>query len=339
MTPFISVIVPVYNMEKLVGRCLRSIVSQSFKDIELLVIDDGSTDGSGEVIGQFVATDPRVRCFSELNSGVSAARNLGLNNAEGEYIMFIDADDEIAPGYLQNISFQAKDSGVDLLVWGITRCFSDGRSEQWAPLKDGTYNRTDFFKAFPAEQYGKHEGLFGFVPNKLIKKDIVDRFGIRFDTTLNIMEDYDFFLDCYAHSHSVLCFGETGYRYKIYDRLDKPAGFRVVSYPQLIGVQNKCVEILKKEGAWTTQNEILLFNAIGNLSLSMFLETKKPVWTQTKSDLDFIWESPYCIPAIKAIDTRWKLLKHLILTRNVTGAFVFSRLWRSYFYLRTRGAA
>ena len=147
------------------------------------------------------------------------------------------------------------------------------------------------------------------------------------------MEDYDFYLECYAHSNTVLCFDETGYRYQIHDKITS-SSYRVVSYPQLIGVQNKCVDILRQEGAWTDRNKTLLFDAIGRLSLSMFLETTTPIKARVKSNMDYIWESPYCIPAIETMDTRWKILKHLILARNVTGACFFLIIWRSYLFIR-----
>ena len=93
--PLISVIVPVYNTEKYLHRCIDSILAQTFTDFELLLIDDGSTDSSGEICDDYAAKDSRVRVFHKENGGVSSARNLGLDNAQGEWITFVDSDDSI----------------------------------------------------------------------------------------------------------------------------------------------------------------------------------------------------------------------------------------------------
>jgi glycosyltransferase involved in cell wall biosynthesis len=329
-TPFISIIIPVFNMAGEVRRCLHSVIGQMTDEMEVLVVDDGSTDDTYKVVREYSENDPRIHIIRHQNAGVSSARNAGIDISRGDYLLFIDADDDIEDGYLQSILHQAKNSKADLLIWGIKRCYPSGHTEEWKPQMIGVYNRTDFLKAFPSEHCGNHNGLYGYVSNKLIKKKLVNCFGIRFNTALNIMEDYDFFLECYAHSGTVHCLGETGYRYHIYDKSDASSGYKIVSYPQLIGVQNKCVDILRKEGAWTNENKTLLFGVIGRLSLSLFMETTTPVWTRVKSNMDYIWKSPHCITAIESIDTRWKLLRRLILTRNVTGACIYIRIWRFY---------
>lgn len=93
--PKISVIVPVYNVEKYLRRCIDSILAQTFTDFELLLIDDGSKDSSGEICDEYARNDERVRVFHKENGGVSSARNLGLDNAKGEWVSFVDADDII----------------------------------------------------------------------------------------------------------------------------------------------------------------------------------------------------------------------------------------------------
>lgn len=91
----ISVIVPVYNTEQYLPRCIDSILSQSFTDFGLLLIDDGSKDGSGKICDAYAEKDNRIRVFHKENGGVSSARNLGLDNAKGEWVCFVDSDDEL----------------------------------------------------------------------------------------------------------------------------------------------------------------------------------------------------------------------------------------------------
>ena len=95
MKPIISVIVPVYNVEKYISKCLDSILKQTLKDIEIIVVDDGSTDNSGSICDRYAEQDKRVRVFHKENGGLSSARNYGIDRAEGEYIGFIDSDDYI----------------------------------------------------------------------------------------------------------------------------------------------------------------------------------------------------------------------------------------------------
>ena len=97
--PKISIIVPVYNVEKYLPRCLDSIIGQTFKDWECLVIDDGSTDTSGAICDEYARKDNRVKVFHKKNGGVSSARNIGLDNASGEWIMFVDSDDWLANNF------------------------------------------------------------------------------------------------------------------------------------------------------------------------------------------------------------------------------------------------
>ena len=116
----ISIIVPVFNVEKMLPHCLDSIKAQTFSDFECLLIDDGSTDSSGILCDEYVAFDPRFKVIHSENQGASAARNLGLDNASGEWIQFIDSDDWIAPDFLQN--YFNIGNGYDIIFQGITIC-------------------------------------------------------------------------------------------------------------------------------------------------------------------------------------------------------------------------
>ena len=96
-SPLISVIIPVYNAAKYLPRCVKSVQAQTHKNLEIILVDDGSKDNSPQLCDAFAAQDPRVKVFHKPNGGVSSARNVGLDNARGEYIGFVDADDEVHP--------------------------------------------------------------------------------------------------------------------------------------------------------------------------------------------------------------------------------------------------
>lgn len=117
----ISVIIPVYNVEKFLTKCLNSVISQTLKDIEIICINDGSTDNSLEILNNFARTDKRIKVINQENSGPSVARNTGLEIAKGEYISFVDSDDWIDLDFLEKLYNAAKKYDADIAVCGIKR--------------------------------------------------------------------------------------------------------------------------------------------------------------------------------------------------------------------------
>ena len=117
--PVVSIIVPVYNTEKFLHRCIDSILTQTYTDFELLLIDDGSKDSSGTICDEYAAKDVRVRVFHKENGGVSSARNMGLDNARGEWITFVDSDDWIDDNYLEALYGACIVSGSDIVFCGF----------------------------------------------------------------------------------------------------------------------------------------------------------------------------------------------------------------------------
>ena len=116
MNPLISVVIPVYNAEQFLPACLDSVLHQDYPSFEILVIDDGSTDGSAALIDRYAAREPRIVALHQRNAGVSAARNRGLTEARGEYIAFVDADDRVTPSYLSHLLSPQ----TDLSIAGIS---------------------------------------------------------------------------------------------------------------------------------------------------------------------------------------------------------------------------
>lgn len=137
----ISVIVPVYKAEKYLRRCIDSILAQTYTDFELLLIDDGSPDRSGEICDEYAKQDSRVRVFHKPNGGVSSARNLGLDNAKGDWITFVDADDYIHSDFLTEY---AKYNDVDLVVGSFEVV---GTDEKWTAILSDSYYDFDSFRS------------------------------------------------------------------------------------------------------------------------------------------------------------------------------------------------
>lgn len=111
----ISVIVPVYNVEAYVAKCIESIQNQSYQHLEIILVDDGSTDDSGDICDQYAAYDDRIKVIHQENGGISAARNTGIEAANGDYITFVDSDDYIAPNMYEDMLYILKDNDLDIL--------------------------------------------------------------------------------------------------------------------------------------------------------------------------------------------------------------------------------
>ena len=145
--PELSVIVPVYKVEKYLSKCIDSILAQTFTDFELILIDDGSPDRCGEICDEYAAKDSRIIVIHQQNKGVSAARNAGLEIAKGKYIGFVDSDDWIEPEMYQILIATANETASELVI-----CGSKQRDESGAFLRNdfpskGVYDREQLLKA------------------------------------------------------------------------------------------------------------------------------------------------------------------------------------------------
>ena len=175
-----SIIIPVYNAEGTLRRCLDSLVKQTFSDYELLLINDGSTDGSDAICREYAGTYSCVRYFAKENGGVSSARNLGLEQAEGEYILFADSDDYVSEDYFAAIDQALTQSRPDLLLY--------------EDAETGVAERA----ASAVRQY-----LFSSLWSKAFKRQIIERGNIRFADDLAIGEDLAFIFSYAMHIRSI----------------------------------------------------------------------------------------------------------------------------------------
>lgn len=208
-SPEISVIVPVYNAERYLRRCIDSILAQTYTTFELLLIDDGSTDNSGAICDEYASLDSRVRVFHKTNGGVSCARNLGLDNAHGEWITFCDSDDWTYSSWLQNFVNEFK-SGAELICQGFNKIpmgKSDDSAVLMVPDRVGTLpiNETIY--------YISEAKMLGYTWNKIFKKGIIKKFKMKFDENLKIYEDEIFVLEYALHIATAKNVTSVGYVY------------------------------------------------------------------------------------------------------------------------------
>ena len=172
--PLITVIIPVYNVEKYLQRCLDSVIAQTYQNLEIICIDDGSTDCSGEICEQYAIKDERVKVFHQENQGVSAARNKGLDMASGEYIAFVDSDDYILKDMYAKMMRALLDNGVDICVCQWQYEFADGhRVVEKSKINSEIYGRKSSLEFSRFLYRGAYEnGVVVSMCNKLYKSNI-----------------------------------------------------------------------------------------------------------------------------------------------------------------------
>ena len=181
-TPVISIIVPVYNAEKYIRRCVNSILTQTFVDFEVLLIDDGSVDDSGRICDEYAIKDSRVRVFHQNNQGVSTARNVGLENCTGNWVSFIDADDYISPDFFDCDYSNA----VDVIQKSYSIIYEYENLIVQKPVRSNIIKSKKEFLLFYVRK--RTNALW----DKIIRRDLIG--NRRFDTTVKVGEDFLFFL-------------------------------------------------------------------------------------------------------------------------------------------------
>lgn len=213
----ISIVIPIYNAEKYLEECLNSIKNQTYKNFEVIMVNDGSKDNSETICKSFLKSDSRFRYFTKENGGVSSARNLGLDNVEGDYITFIDSDDWVDENYLDLLITTVKKNHSDIVVSSYKqfnnidifylRAYS--LQEKYL-LNFERMNRDDFLTIFP--KLMSTNVCFNNAVAKLFRKELVN--DLRFDTSIKYGEDLDFYFRLYLNVDSISYVDEPTYIYR-----------------------------------------------------------------------------------------------------------------------------
>lgn len=177
----ITVIITIYNASQYLRQCIDNILSQNFQDFELLLVNDGSTDSTGEICDEYAKKDKRIKVFHEQHKGVAHARQVGLDNAKGEYILYIDADDIIEPTMLVELYNTAKTTDAELVICDYTELTNSGTvyRKQEPTSKTGIGVLEDILNGI----------LYGALWNKLIKTDCIRKSQAMFPFDLTMRED------------------------------------------------------------------------------------------------------------------------------------------------------
>lgn len=215
-TPFLSIIVPVYNVKPYLGECLDSILAQTFTDFEVLLIDDGSTDGSSALCDEYAGMDSRIRCFHKENGGHMSARQEGFRNARGTYTAFVDSDDWIAPVMYERMCNAATKYDADVICCNYTAVTPKGHIERRDICSPGFYDRSGLEeKIFPTMLFSGDFFHFGVSPslcNKLFRASLFEKHLFRVPLSLKLGEDGLAVYPCLLEA-SCACFLEESFYY------------------------------------------------------------------------------------------------------------------------------
>ncbi len=220
----VSVIVPVYNVEQYLERCMQSIFSQaetlSSADMEIILVDDGSTDSGGVICDRYAETHAAVQVIHQENAGLGMARNSGLQAAKGDYVFFMDSDDYIGPGLLENLCCAAKEQDADICIGGFTMISPTGEKIPRASVKEACSFAGEGIRelmlntagSLPEEEQDSKYGLS--VWSRLYRRSILEDYGIRFVSERELIsEDLIFNLDFLRYAKKAVVTADTGYFY------------------------------------------------------------------------------------------------------------------------------
>lgn len=288
--PIVSIIMPTYNVEKFLPEAVESVLAQTFKEWELLIVDDGSTDNSGYLANVYASKDSRIRVLHKTNGGLSDARNYGLKKASGTYVHFFDSDDTIVPNYYELLVREIND--FDFIICGYFRILEDinGRTSD---IK--TVNCPDIKNITKGVDIKIVLSHFNYAWNKLFKRSFLSKNNLLFETGLSIIEDKDFMSRVLKYEPSFKFVDFSGYNYIIRKRPTLGNSFSdsfVKNHLRGITIEdfiieyfchnNPNVELYKNEQAFNTT--LWMFHCITNKSIISFHEKKKQISIILKND-------------------------------------------------------
>ena len=199
--PKVSIIVPVYNAQKTIGRCIDSVLGQTYPDFELILLNDGSTDESGEIIRSYAQKDARIVPVNKDNTGVSDTRNVGLSMARGEYIQFMDADDWITPDATRMFIRTMEDHAeCDMVIADFYRVIGENISQKGDIEDEKLLTREEYADEMmksPADFY------YGVLWNKFYRRSIIEEHQLQMDVQLDWSEDFIFNMEYVLHTRAI----------------------------------------------------------------------------------------------------------------------------------------
>lgn len=293
----LSIIVPIYNVEKYLPTCLDSILAQTFKDFELILVNDGSTDNSKNICFDYANKDERIKVINKENGGVSSARNVGLNLSKGKLISFVDPDDLLEPNMYEKLINALYENNVDISVSRIKTLNHNSNSTSISLIwgKAGlTIDRDDIEKKLIPSIILNN--TYSLVPvfNKVYKRRIFDNFGIQFDETMHFAEDLRFNLNILTKIGSLVYVDQPLYNYFIHKRESAIQQFRKDMYDYILNNKQYLLQLCLDYGVEDYSTDVnvhfmnVTLNYIDDVAKSKITKREKfYILNKILNDFDF----------------------------------------------------
>ena len=202
--PKISIIIPIYNVENYLSQCLDSVVNQTLNDIEILCINDGSTDKSLEILKKYAIKDSRIKIIDKINEGAAVARNIGINNATGDYIMFLDSDDMLTPKACEIAYKTITIDNTDIVIFGHKKLFNNTIIEK---------DKDEHFTSYETNEKISDDLIY--IWDKIFKTDFLQKNNIKYLTNCKTSEDIVFCWNCYLNKAKISKITTALYVYRV----------------------------------------------------------------------------------------------------------------------------
>ena len=290
----VSIIVPVYNAESALNNCVDSILRQSYNNIEVILINDGSTDNSGMICNDYAISDRRIKVMHQLNAGPSRARNAGIKAAVGDYIQFVDADDFLERNMTRTL-VESIEEGLQLVICGYQSIDREqNQMKKYIPPNKGIYQNNDFMQYF-GQLYKSI--ILPSLWNKLYRTTMINEFNIHFIENLSLGEDLLFNLDYLTVCNKINVIPSQLYNYVVDNDQSLSKAFKkdLIDNQQML--HKKVVQFLINKNCYTKENKYLLqliyTNSIVNVLSNIFHKNSILTTKQQKAQIKDIISNTY----------------------------------------------
>lgn len=315
----ISVIIPIYKVEKYLKKCVDSIIDQSYTNLEIILVDDGSPDDCGKICDQYAEKDSRIKVIHKENGGVSQARNIGIDNTNGKYVVFIDADDYIKNNYIQKLYEQCVFYKSDIGICGKYLVQEDGTIVDKSKSIKKVMNKEEALKELLDEKY-----IFTTLWDKMYKKEVLKK--CKFDENKKIGEDFDYLYQAILNSDTISINTEDIlYYYVKREGSAMNSRFDINEWKNEIKLCEKIIDDTKK-----------YFPAIYEFAIKRYTRISIDTINKAISENDNI--------TIKEIRNDIKKYKNNIYNKwnfksklKIFIIFNFTKIWRIYINIKSRG--
>ena len=248
MDPLVSIIVPVYNVEKYICKCLDSLLNQNYSNFEVILIDDGSTDNSGKICDYYSKKHNNIRVFHLDNKGVSNARNYGIEKAKGDFIQFVDSDDFVNKNYINDMIKLIDSEEIDMIICGINQVnYNQGESVSSNIIvskNEGLYRKNNL--KYVIEDLIE-SSYINYCYSKLIRRNLLKENKIEFKKNISLGEDTLFILDVLKNSRSIRVVSEAPYNYVIHSNQSLTYKYRKDKFDILNNLSNEIYKFCDEE--------------------------------------------------------------------------------------------